>query len=342
MINKKILITGPTGKIGRVLLQELIDLKLDYEIRVLALPTKKDKKILNKYNKHIEIIYGDIMDLNTIKNVVKNVDIIIHLAGLVPPVVEPDSPLIEKINYHGTKLLVEEFEKENKDGVFLFLSSVSVYGRRVETPEIRITDELKPNDAYGIAKVKAENLIKNSSLNYIIYRFGAILSAGEELNSLIFLQPLETSLEVTCIEDAVYLIARSIDCTKLYKGIYNVAGGKECRAKYKDIMDRNFSILGLGKNFLPEEAFATKTMGHNGFYIFDDKNPVQEQIPYQRCTLEDFYEKRKKSTSKFQKLMMRLFRPIVKWYLLRMSEPYNAIKEGNQELINKYFFTKEE
>jgi len=338
MINKRILVTGPTGKIGKHLLKELINLKRVYEIRVLSLSMKKDKKILKQYEKDIEIIYGNITDIDIIRKVVKNVDAIVHLAGLVPPVVEPDSPLIEEINYGGTKLLVEEFEKENKEGIFIFLSSVSVYGRRVENPEIRITDPLKPNDAYGITKVKAENTIKNSSLNYIIYRFGAILSAGEELNSLIFLQPLETSLEVTCIEDVVYLIARSIDCSKLYKGIYNVAGGKDCRAKYKDLLNRNFIILGLGENFLPEEAFATKTMGHNGFYIFDDMNPVQEQIPYQRYTLEDYFQKKAKSTSKVGKFMMRLFRPIVRWYLLRMSEPYRVKKEENQVLIDKYFY----
>ncbi len=339
MSEKKILITGSTGKIGTHLLQEIMKLNKGYKIRVLSLPTKKDKKILKPYASVLEIVFGSITNNDAIKKVIKNVDVIIHLAALVPPVVKPDSPLIEEINYGGTKLLIDEFKKENKDGIFIFASSVAVYGRRVENPEIRVTDPLNPNDAYGIAKVKAEKAIQESNLNYIIYRFGTILSAAEELNSLIFLQPLETCMEPLSIEDAAYLLARSIECSELHRGIYNVSGGERCRVKFSQMLNTMFNILGLGENLLPEEAFATKTMGHNGMYVFDDKNIVQELIQYQRYTLDDYYRKKAENMSSGAKFFMKMLKPLVKWYLLRMSEPYQALKKKDQALIDYYFYT---
>ena len=333
----RILITGPTGKIGKPLLTEILNLNKEFKIRVLSLRTKKDKKFLREYEGKIEVIWGTITEIDAIKKAVKDVDVIIHLAGLVPPAVDPDSPLIEEVNFGGTKLLVEEFSKENERGVFVFLSSVAIYGRRVENPEIKITDPINPNDFYGMAKLKAEEVIKNSKLNYIIFRLGAVLSTDEELNSLIFLQPLETSLEVICIQDAVFLIARSIDCNTLYKGIYNIGGGEKCRIKYKQLLNNIFKILGLGENLLPEEAFATKTMGHNGFFIFGDRNPVEDLIHYQRYTLEDYYRKKEKAVSIGKKVLVKLFKPMVKRKLLNISEPYQALKKGDKTLIDYYF-----
>ena len=74
------------------------------------------------------------------------VDIIIHLAGI-------SNGDVFKINYEGTRNLVDACV-ENKVKKFIFISSF---------------DAILETD-YGKSKLKAEDYIKNSGLNYIIFR----------------------------------------------------------------------------------------------------------------------------------------------------------------------------
>jgi nucleoside-diphosphate-sugar epimerase len=84
----RVLLTGSFGNIGESTL--LVLFEKGYEIRCFDLPTEmnKNKQRHLKKNGSFETIWGDILDEKDIKSAVENVDCIIHLAGIIPPLSE--------------------------------------------------------------------------------------------------------------------------------------------------------------------------------------------------------------------------------------------------------------
>ena len=141
----KILVTGVTGFVGRHLLN-----KLDkYEVSVLS---RKKSPI-----KGANLFIGGLFDKKILLEASK-VDVVIHLAGI------SDGDVF-KINYEGTKNLVDACVK-NKIKRFIFISS---YDAILDTN-------------YGKSKLKAEEYIKNSGLEYFIFRPTVIYSRENKYN----------------------------------------------------------------------------------------------------------------------------------------------------------------
>lgn len=158
----RILITGGAGFIGSMLIPELID---KYQLRVLDNLTYSYYGIIpHLSNKNFEFIYGDIQDIKTIKESLKNVDLVIHLAAIVGyPACKAQPILANNVNYIGTRNIVQSCNVP-----IIFASTGSNYGQisNICCEE----NHLNPITEYGLTKVKAEEEIK-SHTNYIIYRF---------------------------------------------------------------------------------------------------------------------------------------------------------------------------
>jgi len=158
---KRILLTGASGHIGRVLLEKL----LERNEKVVALT----RRSLESVGENVERISGDITDADFCLQATKNVDVVIHLAALVGNSY-PASQLM-KVNAIGTKYLLEASLKNGVEH-FLFCSTIAVYAKRVKG----IIDETTltlANDNYGRSKVIAEYFVRNAQkegLNTTIIR----------------------------------------------------------------------------------------------------------------------------------------------------------------------------
>jgi len=142
----RILVTGATGYLGKHLVKGLIRSK--YPIKCLV-----KEKILEPI-KGIEFIYGDLTDKNSLKEAVKNIGIIIHLASII----NPKDPDIYNINIKGSQNLIDVCTNQK----IIYISSVAVKNKFL--------------DNYGKTKLEAENLFLNSKLKIIILRPGMIYS----------------------------------------------------------------------------------------------------------------------------------------------------------------------
>lgn len=139
---RKILVTGGSGFIGSCLVKQLVEKKFN----VIVIDKKKPK------NNSVKFIKSNLLNLNILKNVTKNVDCIFHLAGVsdinkvkkIPVETIRDNVLIT------TYLL--EASKTNKIKRFIFASSIYSHG--------------KSGNLYTTSKVSSENIIKNFSLLY--------------------------------------------------------------------------------------------------------------------------------------------------------------------------------
>jgi len=194
-----ILVTGATGFIGDNLTKTLIE--KGYAVSVL---------VRRPYN-NIKTFIGDLNNKEVLDNATKNIDTIIHLAGI-------SKGNVFEVNSKGTKNLVDAAVK-NKVKRFIFISSYDVV----------------KNTKYGKSKLKAENFIKNSGLNYIIFRPTVVYGRGnkkdiDKLIDLIKKFPLipipgkgNVKLQPLLLDDLIDLIIQGIKSKKKNKE-YFVAG----------------------------------------------------------------------------------------------------------------------
>ena len=317
-----VLLTGAFGNVGLSTLKELLD--KEYNIRVFEVYNRKNRKVAKKFKNRIDIIWGDLRNKDDVNVAVQNQDIIIHLAAIIPPLADTNPELAESVNVEGTKNILDSMKKQLHKPKLIFTSSVAVYGDRRYNPLIEVTDPLAPSrgDYYAITKISAEKLIRESDVDFAIFRLTYITSIDKlNMDPLMFHMPLDTSIEICDTKDVGLALVNSIECDGVWGETFNLAGGEQCRITYREYLNDMMEIFGLGRNFLPEEGFAEKDF-HCGFM---NTNKSQNLLKYQKHTLEDYYTEVKSKIGP-----KRHFMPAIKWMirlnLLKKSEHYRRYK----------------
>ncbi len=171
----RILITGGAGYIGSVLTEQL--LKKKFSVTIYDNLSYGGNHLINYLNyKNFEFVKGDIRDEVGLKRVMKNKDMIIHLAAIVGyPACSKNPKLANEVNYLGTKKLLDL--KSPNQAVF-YASTGSNYGSISDI----CTEETKVNPltTYAKTKDKAETLVKNSK-SYIAYRFATAFGSSPRM-----------------------------------------------------------------------------------------------------------------------------------------------------------------
>lgn len=163
-----VIVTGATGHIGNVLVREL--LAKGMSVRVLVLPND-DKHPLDGLN--VDIVYGDVTNLESLKKAFKGVDIVFHLAGIVtimPGMVD----LLERVNVGGIRNVIAAC-RASQVRRLVYTSSIHAVA---EPPHGVAIDESQPFDPdrvlgdYARSKAKATLLlldeIKKGGLDAVI------------------------------------------------------------------------------------------------------------------------------------------------------------------------------
>lgn len=157
--SKRILVIGGAGFLGSVLCTKLLN--RGYKVRVL------DKLLYGSHGLRgldLELIEGDIRDINTVMNALDGVDAVIHLAAIVG---DPASALEPKetiqINYLATKSIAE-ICKFNQINRFIFASTCSVYGASDDNTILTEESQVKPVSLYAEMKLKSEEGLINKEI----------------------------------------------------------------------------------------------------------------------------------------------------------------------------------
>ncbi len=330
----KVLLTGAAGSIGHETLKVLIE--KNYEVTVIDLPTKKNKKLLKKYMGQAKILFGSINNEELIAKAIKNQDAVIHLAAIIPPLADKNPDLTRKVNYFGTLNIVKAIKKYNKKCFLIYTSSVSVYGDRIDNPWIKVGDKLKASysDYYAYTKIETEKLIASSHINYTIFRLTGIMG-HPKTDPLMFHMPLNTKIEIASTQDTALALVNALEHTKkLNHHIYNLGGGKKCRTTYRDFITNMFKIYGLNIKFLKESAFAEKNF-HCGYFL--DSHKLNDILNFQHDSLDSYYARVKSQTKGLVRNISKILsRPII-YSLNKKSEPLQAKKKNDKNLISRFF-----
>jgi len=212
---KSIGITGSTGVLGSYIKKNLKSIKFD-------------------------CFNGDITNKKDIQKWLKGkkFDALFHFAAVVPTKkVLKNYNHAKKVNYFGTKLLIDEVKKNQTTKWFLFSSTSHVY--KFTKKKITENSTLKPISKYGFTKLMAEkNLLKkNGEVNICIIRIFSYTSFNQNvsffvpsiykkflINDLINLENINhvrDFIDITDIFSAIKLLY-----LKKSKGIYNLGSGK--------------------------------------------------------------------------------------------------------------------
>ena len=223
----KVLLTGALGNVGEHTLHELV--KRNYDVRCFDIKERKTKKVYRTVRNRLnfEMIWGDIRDKEIVKEIVEDVDCIIHLAAIIPPRADNEPEYAYQVNVDGTSNIIEAASTESKKPRFIFTSSIAFYGSRMHIrPPRKVEEKPKPldHDEYAKQKMKMEELLQKSPLNWTILRMGAIPSLRMPIKvpPLMYEVPFEQRLEFIDPRDAALACVNAIE-VNLEKKIMNAA-----------------------------------------------------------------------------------------------------------------------
>src|SRR3989338_4775797 len=164
MYSKKYLVTGGTGFIGSALVKRLV--KEGHKVRVLDNNIRGLAENLKEIEDKIEIVTADIRDANTVQNVIKGVDSVIHLAYINGTEFFYTRPeLVLEIAVKGIISVIDGCIMENVKEIVL-ASSSEVYQtpKKVPTDEsaqLIVPDPMNPRYSYGGGKIISELMAIN-------------------------------------------------------------------------------------------------------------------------------------------------------------------------------------
>jgi nucleoside-diphosphate-sugar epimerase len=334
----RVLVTGGAGSVGLEVLKELHQHKEWYQVKVLERNIPGVLRKLKPFRKDFQFILGDLCNIEIVQRATTDIDFVIHLAAVIPPMADRHPDLAEKTNIEGTRILVRAIEKQSPSAFFLYTSSISIYGDRVYNPLITVEDPLLPSDGdeYAETKIRAEKIVRNSRLRWSIFRLSAIMGPQTRLDPLFFHMPLDTSLEIATARDTGFALVEAIYHQPALAGnTFNLSGGEKCRASYREFLNNVFKVMGLEKLELPEHAFAQKNF-HCGYYA--DSNELEDILHFQQDSLEDYYQMLQTKNTLFSKIFNSLFPYIIRLFLLNKSDPMRARKRKKSDEYKRFFY----
>lgn len=325
----KVLLTGAFGNIGESTLLAL--LAKNYDVRCFDLKTERNVKVYNKLLKKgsFEIVWGDILDSPSIKSAVDNVDCIIHLAAIIPPLSEAKPDLAKSVNIEGTRKLIGAAEESVKKPKYIQASSVSLFGPTMHlNPPRTVDDPIKATDTYTGTKLECEKMVRASTLPWTILRFAATppleIDAGADIDATIFDMPLDQRVEFVHTRDVGLACANAVEADTIGK-TFLIGGGVANQMIEKEFLTRIFEGMGMG--MLPDSAFKVATKPEEYFYTdWLDTTESQEILQYQSRSFDEYIEEMKSQLG-MKRYLAKLFSGQAKKRMLKASPYYQKDKE---------------
>lgn len=277
----RVLVTGGSGHIGHSVCKALQS--RGFNVRVLLHRSK-----LKGMNSGLEMEWGDIAHAEAVRRATEDVDAVVHLAGLVQPLTEQEPDLARRVNLGGTQTLVEVIKEKDERIPFVFTSSAVVFGPCPDAAECLHPDRnaCNPTSVYAETKVQAEEVVRESGIDYVILRLTSIPypSIGlSDIRTHMFSIPLKNRLEFCHPDDAALAIVNAVTNFAAVEGkTLMIGGGPGQQILYEDMLRRLFMTFGLP---LPPEHRFTREPFPLHWY---DTAESQRLLTYQRKTLDDY------------------------------------------------------
>ena len=202
--NKKILITGGTGSLGRALTKRLLAEKVDV-IRIFSRNENKQVTMQSEFNDdRLRFLIGDVRDLPRLERALEGIDIVFHAAALKHvPIIEYNPFEAINTNVIGSRNVVEACLSENVDTVI----------------GVGTDKAVSPLNTYGATKLLMEKLFTTASnyldkdkhkTKFISLRYGNVLgSSGSVIPK--FIEQIKSNKKITITDPGMTRFSITMD-----------------------------------------------------------------------------------------------------------------------------------
>ncbi|MDE7161076.1 MAG: NAD(P)-dependent oxidoreductase [Muribaculaceae bacterium] len=292
---RRVFLTGATGVMGMAGLGELTREAGRYAVTVLARPGKRNETKLAPFvAKGVKVIWGDLLDPESIRRGVAEADVVLHVGGMVSPAADWHPEQTLKVNVGAMRLIAGAVKaREEADPALklktVYIGSVSQYGDRLPPDHTGgVGDRLIPSkfDAYALSKIEAERVLVEAGLRrWVSLRQTGILHPGllfKADDPIAFHVPLRGVLEwVTDLDSGRLLerVCRDEVPESFWNDFYNIGGGESYRMTNRDFEARLLAALGCPP---PERAFRKEWFALRNFHgiWYTDSDRLEELLHF--------------------------------------------------------------
>ncbi len=173
----RVLVTGATGFIGRHLCRRL----LEQGDQVVALVRPGSESAAPS---GVEVFSGDLSLFADSRTVLPSCDVVIHLAGVVAA---KKAREYQEVNYGAVTDLLACLRRQSwTPQRFLFASSLAAAGPSAPDRPWTEDDPPQPIDAYGAAKARAEEAVRQAPFPTTMFRPPIVLGPGDGASLTLF------------------------------------------------------------------------------------------------------------------------------------------------------------
>ena len=358
-----VFLTGATGTMGYAGMTEILRYPDKYELRILARPSKKNKKLLAPLianNSSLTVIWGDLTNYEDVLKGITGSDIVLHVGGMVSPQADyrPNATLRTNITAAQNITKAVLAQPDDAQPKVVYIGSVAEMGDRREPLHWgRAGDPIcvSAYDHYGLTKVMAERIITNSGIkNWVSLRQSGILYPAilKNYDPIMFHVPIRGVLEWATVEDSGRLLERVCRPEvpeEFWKRYYNIGSGDQYRLSNYEFEVLLLDAIGCPR---PEKIFNanwfTTRNFHGMWYIDGDK--LEEYLHFRaNVPVKEYFAQMAKAPSlpwgiKFASKthIAKLFPHCVKasmWFMANSKEHGTQwwLKNNKQQRISAYY-----
>lgn len=354
-----IFLTGATGIMGFESLKLLAESPLNFNIRILARRSKKNRRKLAPFLKlpHVVVHWGDLLNFSDVKTAMGDADIILHIGGMVSPEADKYPQATMNVNITAARNIVKvaKLKDSQHQPKVVYIGSIAETGSRDEPCHWgRIGDPIlvSPYDYYGLSKVIAEREIVESGLRkWVVLRQSGILHPGllkKGMDPITFSVPLRGVIEWTTLEDSARLmfsVCQPNVPDRFWNNIYHIGSGAEFRMTNYAFEHHILKALNCPA---PEKIFEPSwfaTRNFHGLY-FEDSDELESLVPFrENIKCNDYFDRMKRQLPWYFSLAKFAPAKIIKLFMHSIARKKGTLswlaREDCEQEIKAHFGSRE-
>ncbi len=277
-----ILITGGAGSVGRSLVARC---RADgHAVRIFDLPICDFTGLEGEPG--IEVVRGDITQLDNVSQAVQGVSAVMHLAAILPPASERSRERTWSINVDGTTNMIRAMETQAREAVLVFSSSVSTYGdTTAEVPPVRVSHAQTALDIYAESKIASERLVREAPLPTVMLRIAGIAVPVLQEPPPVWPFTAEQRLEMVHREDVVTALYKALVTPAARGKTLNIAGGPTWQTHGRQYVADHYELLGV-----PFDLAVFRGQAEPGWVDWYDSTESQHLLAYQHHSYSHYLD----------------------------------------------------
>ncbi len=230
-MDKKLFVTGGTGRLGIRFVHEALD--KGYKVTALVRDIAKAHDVFQEMN--VELILGDLASVSqdVLRDAMRGKDVV-HIAAVVD--FRASAEHLRASNVEGTRKVVEAAEAEHVVR-FVHMSSTGIYHHPTKLP-IDESAVPTPMAGYGLTKLEAERVLEQSNLDYVMIRAPAVYGPGFDEGFRMVVDWIKASkmpiigngknrVPLIHVDDVVQALVLALENRNVHRDAFIVTSGEE-------------------------------------------------------------------------------------------------------------------